>query len=67
MAAKKELARRIVAGLSFAGSGDTEPSESWAKQFQKKETPNVIDQVIISKSKILAGTGDPGWNQKPAS
>jgi tyrosyl-tRNA synthetase len=64
MAAKKELARRIVADF-HSPEAATKASESWAKQFQKKETPNVIDQVIISKSKILAGTGDPVGIRNP--
>jgi tyrosyl-tRNA synthetase len=58
MQAKKELARRIVADFHSAEAA-AKAGEDWAKQFQKKDIPDVIEQVIVQKDKILAGTGDP--------
>jgi tyrosyl-tRNA synthetase len=46
MAAKKELARRIVADFHSAEAG-VKASEDWAKQFQKDEAPDSVEAVDI--------------------
>jgi tyrosyl-tRNA synthetase len=55
MQAKKELARRIVADFH---SEDTagKAGENWARQFQKSEVPEDVEEVQISLSKILPGS-----------
>jgi tyrosyl-tRNA synthetase len=44
MALKKELARRIVADFHTAEAA-TKAGEDWAKQFQKHEVPNSVEEV----------------------
>src|SRR5438270_2817734 len=46
MAAKKELARRIV-GDFHAGDAALKAGEDWAKQFQKDEAPDSVEAVQI--------------------
>jgi tyrosyl-tRNA synthetase len=46
MQAKKELARRIVADFHSAEAG-AKAGEDWARQFQKKETPDEVEKVHI--------------------
>jgi tyrosyl-tRNA synthetase len=46
MQAKKELARRIVADFHSAEAG-AKAGEDWARQFQKKETPDEVEKVYI--------------------
>jgi tyrosyl-tRNA synthetase len=58
MALKKELARTIVADFHSPQLA-AKANEDWAKQFQKDETPDVIEHAVVEKSRILAGTGDP--------
>src|SRR5205814_5569748 len=58
MDAKKDLARRIVTD-SHSAEASRKAGEDWAKQFQKRETPDVIEQVMVSLSKIIAGSGEP--------
>ncbi len=58
MQAKKELARRIVADFHSAEAA-AKAGEDWAKQFQKDETPDILEHVVVKRDKILAGTGDP--------
>ncbi len=58
MQAKKELARRIVADFHSAEAA-AKVGEDWAKQFQKDETPDILEHVVVKRDKILAGTGDP--------
>jgi tyrosyl-tRNA synthetase len=65
MQAKKELARRIVADFHSAEAG-VKAGEDWAKQFQKNQTPDVLEQIIVPLSKIVVGTGEPvGLNPLP--
>jgi tyrosyl-tRNA synthetase len=66
MQAKKELAGKIVADF-HSPEAALKAGEDWARQFQKDELPDVIDQVIVSKSKILAGAGDLIGVQSPPS
>src|SRR5881396_486863 len=58
MEAKKQLAQRIVTDFHSAEAA-RKAGEDWAKQFQKRETPDVIEQVMVSLSKIIAGSGEP--------
>src|ERR1700751_2973100 len=53
MAAKKELARRIVADFHSAEAA-AKAGEDWAKQFQKDEVPEDVDEVHIQLSKVNA-------------
>src|SRR5213080_8039 len=66
MDAKKELAGRIVKDFHSAEAA-RKAGEDWAKQFQKRETPDVIEQVMVNLSKIIAGSGEPiNINNPPA-
>jgi tyrosyl-tRNA synthetase len=47
MQAKKELARRIVADFHTAEAA-TRAAEDWAKQFQKDEVPEDVEEVVAS-------------------
>ena len=58
MDAKKGLARRIVADFHSA-KGATKAGEDWAKQYQKDEMPDVLEQVTVPMARILAGSGAP--------
>ncbi len=58
MQAKKELAQRIVADFHSADVAAW-ATDDWARQFQREETPDIIEHVVVQTSKVLAGTGDP--------
>src|SRR5436305_2240173 len=58
MEAKKDLACRIVTDFHSAEAA-RKAGEDWAKQFQKRETPDVIEQAMVSLSKIIAGSVEP--------
>jgi tyrosyl-tRNA synthetase len=51
MAAKKELARRIVADF-HSEEAAAKAGEDWAKQFQKDEVPESLDEVSVSRARI---------------
>jgi tyrosyl-tRNA synthetase len=53
MEAKKDLARRIVTDFHSADAA-VKAAEDWAKQFQKGETPEEVEQVQISFEDVLA-------------
>jgi tyrosyl-tRNA synthetase len=57
MQAKKDLARRIVTDFHSAEAA-AKAGEDWAKQFQKDEVPEILEQVIIPISKIMIGMGE---------
>jgi len=58
MQAKKDLARRIVADFHSADAA-AKAGEDWAKQFQKGDTPDEIERVLVSLKNIeLAGSKD---------
>jgi tyrosyl-tRNA synthetase len=66
MQAKKDLARRIVADFHL-GEAAAKASEDWAKQFQKDEVPEGIEEIEIDApenrlriDKLLARTGLAG-------
>jgi tyrosyl-tRNA synthetase len=46
MEAKKDLARRIVTDFHSADAA-AKAAEDWAKQFQKGETPEDVEEVAI--------------------
>src|SRR5208337_795141 len=46
MAAKKELARRIVADFHSAEAA-AKAGEDWARQFQKSEVPEEIEEIRV--------------------
>jgi tyrosyl-tRNA synthetase len=64
MNAKKELARRIVTDFHSPDAA-TRASEDWAKQFQKHETPDVIEHVTIPIGRVCIGAGTQ-LGMKPA-
>jgi tyrosyl-tRNA synthetase len=51
MAAKKELARRIVADFHSAEAAG-KAGEDWGKQFQRHLTPESLSEVTVSRAKI---------------
>jgi tyrosyl-tRNA synthetase len=64
MSVKKELARRIVTDFHSPDAA-AKAGEDWAKQFQKHETPDVIEHVTIPIGRICIGAGAP-LGMKPA-
>src|ERR1700675_366499 len=66
MQAKKDLAHRIVADFHSVDAA-MKAAEDWAKQFQKNQTPDVLEQVTVSLAKISVGTGESvGLKPAPA-
>jgi tyrosyl-tRNA synthetase len=60
MQAKKELARRIV-GDFHSGEAAAKAGEDWARQFQKDEVPENIEEVRVIGAEIMANAeGAPG-------
>jgi tyrosyl-tRNA synthetase len=57
MQAKKDLARRIVADFHSADAA-TKAGEDWAKQFQKDEIPENVDEVEVGFEQIRWSTED---------
>ena len=53
MQAKKELARRIVTDFHSAEAG-VKAGEDWAKQFQKNELPEAVEEVALALSEVGA-------------
>ena len=51
MALKKELARRIVADFHNAEAG-TKAAEDWARQFQKNEVPEDVEEVTVNLPEV---------------
>src|ERR1700690_3570346 len=51
MQAKKDLARRIVTDFHSAEAA-AKATEDWAKQFQKDEVPEDIEEVVVSYADI---------------
>ena len=56
MQAKKDLAQRIVKNF-YSAEAALKANEDWAKQFQKNETPESIEQVDVRLYEIKAGDG----------
>jgi tyrosyl-tRNA synthetase len=57
MQAKKDLARRIVADFHSTDAA-TKAGEDWAKQFQKHEVPEDVEEVFISLAEIGGHVAD---------
>lgn len=55
MEAKKDLARRIVSDFHSAEAAK-QAGEDWAKQFQKDETPENVEQVNVAYTDIAASS-----------
>jgi len=51
MQAKKDLARRIVADF-HSGDAATKAGDDWARQFQKDEVPEDVEEVYIALTEI---------------
>jgi|HubBroStandDraft_2_1064218.scaffolds.fasta_scaffold71600_2 tyrosyl-tRNA synthetase len=62
MAAKKELARRIVTDFHSAEAA-AKAGEDWARQFQKSEVPEELDYVDVNVADVEV---DPGGKQHGA-
>ena len=56
MDVKKRLARTIVAGF-HGEEAALRADENWAKQFQRDETPEDLDEVSVSAA-------DAGWSSE---
>jgi tyrosyl-tRNA synthetase len=51
MEAKKDLARRVVTDFHSAEAAE-KAQEDWAKQFQKDEIPENVEEVVVEESKV---------------
>jgi tyrosyl-tRNA synthetase len=58
MQAKKDLARRIVEDFHGADAA-ARAAEDWAKQFQKDEVPEAIEEVALKYAEIAWSPEDP--------
>ncbi len=63
MEAKKDLAARIVQDFHSAEAA-TKAAEDWAKQFQKNEMPDVVDQSPVPLGEARAKTRLPDMQQE---
>ncbi len=59
MEAKKNLAARIVKDFHSADAGN-KAAEDWAKQFQKNEAPENVEEVPVSLQEIDGSIGEDG-------
>jgi len=71
MAAKKELARRIVADF-HSGEAAAKAAEDWGRQFQKDELPQELEEVRIDAATVriadaVPSAGEGGGAQKITS
>jgi tyrosyl-tRNA synthetase len=57
MSVKKELARRIVADFHSADAA-TRAADDWAKQFQKDEVPENIEEATVTFAEIANKDGE---------
>ena len=57
MQAKKGLARRIVTDFHSAEAAD-QAAEDWAKQFQKDEVPEDVEEVSVSRAEVSTPEGE---------
>jgi tyrosyl-tRNA synthetase len=55
MTLKKELARRIVADFHSAENA-TKAGADWAKQFQKDEVPEDVEEVAVPLESVVGGS-----------
>jgi tyrosyl-tRNA synthetase len=59
MQAKKELARRIVADF-HSGEVAAKAGEDWAKQFQRSEVPEDVEEVTVPISEVFIAPDTTG-------
>jgi tyrosyl-tRNA synthetase len=57
MQAKKNLAARIVKDFHSADAA-TKAAEDWAKQFQKRETPESVQEVRVPIASVVGATSN---------
>ena len=57
MSVKKELARRIVADF-HSSDGATRAADDWAKQFQKDEVPENIEEATVTFAEVANKDGE---------
>src|SRR5437763_9653702 len=61
MQAKKELARRIVADFHSA-EGAAKAGEDWAKQFQRDEVPENVEEIPVNFAEAGGSIDEQGRN-----
>jgi tyrosyl-tRNA synthetase len=66
MGLKKDLARRIVADF-HSEEAAAKAGEDWAKQFQKDEVPESLEEVSVSLEKIRVADVSPSSNEGGAT
>lgn len=59
MQAKKDLARRIVADF-HSSEAVTQAGEDWAKQFQKDEVPEEVEEISVSLAEVGGSQDEQG-------
>jgi len=59
MQAKKDLARRIVTDFHSAEAA-TKAGEDWAKQFQKDEVPEDVEEISVAVTEIGGSVDESG-------
>jgi tyrosyl-tRNA synthetase len=59
MQAKKDLARRIVADFHSAVAAQ-KAAEDWAKQFQKDEVPEAVEEISIGVAEVGGARDEQG-------
>jgi tyrosyl-tRNA synthetase len=62
MQAKKDLARRIVADFHSAEAA-AQAGEDWAKQFQKDEVPEEVEEIGVSLNELGGSVDEQGRAQ----
>ncbi len=61
MQAKKDLARRIVADFHSAEAA-AKAGEDWAKQFQKDEVPEEVEEIAVPAGEVGGSVDEQGRN-----
>jgi tyrosyl-tRNA synthetase len=61
MQAKKELARRIVADF-HSKEAAKKAAEDWAKQFQKDEVPDSVEEIHLSLDQVRWGEAEKDYS-----
>ncbi|PYQ40157.1 MAG: tyrosine--tRNA ligase [Acidobacteria bacterium] len=61
MQAKKDLARRIVADFHSAEAA-AQAGEDWAKQFQKDEVPEEVEEIAVPAGEVGGSIDEQGRN-----
>ena len=62
MRAKKDLAKRIISDFHFSADAEA-AEENWAKQFQKDEVPENLEEIEIDLAEITLEPDDLGSAQ----